>query len=255
MKKTSIVHLMIAVIIAICMTSCHYTPTKLLDADSEKEVVWGKMMPDSIRTKLLHFFDLIGKDEILTSTKVLGLREKYLSGIPDSLVSKIPVYNDEYYGGMRQGIAEGRRKIISILVTSVKTRCIAPPTFYTERMDSVFVRVRSSDLRIGTIRKVESFFSEDGSSVLMGFYIIVLFIMIVCFILESKAAWGFLGLEIAPLIVSWSYSQFFVSILLTSIVLIVLACCYWWEPLWKLLKKMFFWILLKRTKITKKNKH
>lgn len=241
MKKTLIVHLMIAVIIGSFMTSCHYIPTKLLDSDSEHEVVWGKMMPDSMRTQLLHFFDLIGKDEILTSSKVLLLRDKYLSGIPDSLISKIPVYNDEYYGEMREGMVDGRCKSKNILVTAVKTHCIAPPTFYTERLDSVFVQVRSSDLRIGTICKVESSFNKHNSDVLFGFYIILLFAMCICFIFESQAKWVFACLEIIPLFLCWYYYPFSVSIVLTGIILLIIACCYWWKLLWKLLKKLKFW--------------
>ncbi|MFA6256599.1 MAG: hypothetical protein WC606_05515 [Candidatus Absconditabacterales bacterium] len=231
MKKTNKIFWTVIIIASTVFTSCNYIENSSLPSEDVKLVKWSNALPDSIRTEIINYFDFLGGNEDLTTTKVALLVEKCLPHVPDSLISKIPGYYNYYYAINRDYPNSPKIKNTEIVITSVEMHCISKPTLTQKRIVSYYVKVKSADLRKGEMKVTKYYFdAEDQRSLIAISILLCFFTILFSFLVEApKTGVVFAAIDIVPLLLSWYYLTVTLSIVLTAILLLAISSIWWFH--------------------------
>ncbi|MEI7562989.1 MAG: hypothetical protein WCJ39_04840 [bacterium] len=174
MKKQKIYLWLAMIIVAISFSACDYPRNNPVKKERVSLIQWDNKIPDSIRKEIIRFFNLIGLNEELNSTKVLQLKNEYLPGVPDSLIKNIP---DMYYKWIKG----------NTIWTITSSNTTIPPTWDENRKYNYHVEVLSAnDLRTGTIDDIRVMMDPTLVIFIIFFYV-VFFIAILASAFDEKS--------------------------------------------------------------------
>ncbi len=216
--KNSMLYVVIAALTLMFLTSCgRYEVKNTLNGEGiAKDVPWITVVHDSVKTDIVRYFTILGKDNRPKVSEILIHRQFGIVHVPNVLVKDIASYHDCFYMGEPM-IAENEYHR-----TSGPTLWYAPKvTFTLKVMDPI-------NFDQATLQIV-----ERDARIFWQVVIVILFLFFFLFIFVSfdsdESGWGIVCIILSTGMgfLSWYYLSYFLSGLLSLIVFIVIILSFW----------------------------
>ncbi len=228
MKTKKIFLAVIVVISAVFLTSCnrYEKNTSLKSNDIVQTISWEKVVTDSVKNNMIHYFMIMGKDNCPAISEVLIHKYCNLLQVPDMLIKDIPAYHKCFYLG-EQMIAEQE-----VHSTSGPTLWKASQvTFTLKVMDPV--SFDQSTISIVT-RDAQTFWQV----VIIIFFLLLSFLILVAFE-EGDGGWIiFCGIVACIMLyLAWIYLSYAISGML-SLIFIGIILWIFHKPITEIISKL-----------------